>query len=160
MYQWWSKSYPSTKNVYVVQGGEAVLQCGFGSNRLVWRVYSGGDTNIVANDGLTIDDPEYSTFKNPSTGRYYRLHMLNVEVSNLKKNRCSGLVNGVNRIFFLKLDLLGMCNYILVIFKVRHILYFRWSFVNYEYNGVTRKVCRISRFRCRSMLKIMSFCYW
>ena len=118
---------------------------------MAWRVYSAGDTNIVANDGLTIDDSKYSTSKNPSTGLYYRLHILNVEVSELKKYRCSGLDNGVNQIFFLKLDLLGRCNCILVIFKVRHILYFSWSYLNYEYNGATRKVCSISRFPCCKM---------
>ena len=103
--------------VYVVQGGEAVLQCGFDSNRLSWRVYSGDDANLVANDGLTVDGSKYSVSKNPSTGLYYRLHILNVGVSDVEKYRCSGLDNGVSRAFYLKLDILGRCTDMLVIFN-------------------------------------------
>ena len=77
--------------------------------------------DIIASADVTIDDDKYSTSKNPSTGLYYRLHILNAGVSDVKKDRCQGLVNGVSRAFYLKLDLLGRCNYILIIFKVRNI---------------------------------------
>ena len=113
--------------VYVVQGGEAVLQCGFESSRLAWRVYNGDDANMVANDSLTIDVSKYSVSTNPSTGLYYRLHILNVGVSDLEKYRCSGLVNGVSRAFYLKLDILCRCTYMLVIFKVENKFYFSWE---------------------------------
>jgi hypothetical protein len=33
--------------VYVVQGGEAVLQCGFESNFLDWYVHNGGSVDII-----------------------------------------------------------------------------------------------------------------
>ena len=77
--------------------------------------------DIIASADATIDDDKYSTSKNPSTGLYYRLHILNVGVSDVKTYRCQGLVNGVSRAFYLKLDLLGRCNYIFIIFKVRSI---------------------------------------
>ena len=88
--------------------------------------------DIIASADVTIDDDKYSTSKNPSTGLYYRLHILNAGVSDVKKYRCQGLVNGVSRAFYLKLDLLGRCNYILVIFKVRSIFDNSWQFSNYE----------------------------
>ena len=113
--------------VYVVQGGEAVLQCVFESNRLSWRVFSGDDTNVVANAGLTIDDSKYSVYKDPLTGLYYRLHIKNVGVSDVKRYMCSGLDNGVSRAFYLKLDILGRCTDMLVIFKVEHTFYFSWE---------------------------------
>jgi hypothetical protein len=77
--------------------------------------------DIIASADATIDDDKYSTSKNPSTGLYYRLHILNVGVYDVKKYRCQGLVNGVSRAFYLKLDLLGRCSYIFIIFKVRSI---------------------------------------
>ena len=81
-------------------------------------MYDVGCVNIIANDDVTINDDKYSTSKNPSTGLYYRLYILTVGVSDLKQYRCEELVNGVSRIFYLKLDFLGRCNYMLVIVKV------------------------------------------
>ena len=94
--------------VYVVEGGEAVLQCGFESSRLVWCVYNGGGWNIIAAGGDTTENFKYSVSKNPSTGLYYRLHILNVGVSDLKKYRCERSVNGMIQIFYIELDLLGI----------------------------------------------------
>jgi hypothetical protein len=130
--------------VYVVQGGEAVLQCGFESNRLSWRVYSGDDANLVA-----IDGSKYSVSNNPSTGLNYRLHILNVGVSDLKKYRCSGLDNGVYRAFYLKLDILGRCTDMLVTSKVENKFYFRWEYnlyvsnrkSSYDINDVMLFIC-------------------
>jgi len=96
----------------VVQGREAVLQCGFESNELSWRVYDGGSVTTVAIDGDAIDDSKYSVSKNPSTGLYYRLRILNVGVSDLKKYRCQRLVNGFNQYFYIQLYILGGCSYI------------------------------------------------
>jgi hypothetical protein len=47
-----------------------------------------------------------------------QIDILNVEVSDVKKYRCDGIINGVRQIFYLQLDLIGRCNYILVIFNV------------------------------------------
>ena len=107
--------------VYVGQGGEAVLQCGFEDRRLLWQVYNGdGSTDPVAGGDTTIDSSKYSVSKNPLTELYYRLHILNVGMSDLKKYRCLTNVNGIIKNFYLKLDLLGTCtcNYTLVIFKM------------------------------------------
>jgi hypothetical protein len=46
--------------VYVVQGREAVLQCGFGSSKLSWRVYNGDNVNIIASGFDVIDSSKYS----------------------------------------------------------------------------------------------------
>ena len=105
-------------SVYVVEGGEAVLECGFESSSMSWDVYNGGSTVPLASDDDVIDNSKYSVSKNPSTGLYYRLHMRNVGVSDLKKYRCEGNVNGVIKNFFLQLILVGMYNYALFIFKV------------------------------------------
>ena len=70
-------------------------------------MYYGGSVRTVAIDGDAIDDSKYSVSRNALTGLYYRLHILNVGVSDLKKYRCEGLVNGMNQNFYLKLDLLG-----------------------------------------------------
>jgi hypothetical protein len=102
--------------VYVVKGGEAVLQCEFESNRLAWNVYNGGNVNIIASGNDINAKSKYKVSTNPA-GLYYRLHILNVGMSDVKKYRCNALVNGVNQEFFLKLDLLGRC-YIMVIFNV------------------------------------------
>jgi len=101
-----------------VEGGEAVLQCGFESSRLLWRVYTGGNEDSVANGADTIDNFKYSTSKNPSSGLYYRLHILNVGASDVKKYRCDGVVNEMIQSFYLQLILFGRCNYTSVIFKV------------------------------------------
>ena len=42
----------------------------------------------VAIDGDAIDDSKYLVSKNTLTGLYYRLHILNVGVSDLMKYRC------------------------------------------------------------------------
>ena len=57
----------------------------------------------VAIDGDAIDDSKYPVSKNTLTGLYYRLHILNVRVSQLKKHRCQGLVNGINQYFYIQL---------------------------------------------------------
>ena len=72
----------------------------------------------VAIDDDTIDDSNYSVSKNTLTGLYYRLHILNVGVSDLTKYKCQGLVNGVNQYFYTLLDILGRCSYTLIIRKV------------------------------------------
>ena len=79
--------------VYVVQGGEAVLQCGFDSNKMSWYIYNGVEWDIVAAGGDTVNGSKYAVSKNPSTGLYYRLHILNVGVSDGKKNRCEAVIN-------------------------------------------------------------------
>ena len=82
-------------------------------------MYDGGSVTTVAIDGDVIDDSKYSVSKNPSTGLYYRLRILNVEVSDIQKYKCQGLVNGVNQYFYIQLDVLGGCSYILIICQVR-----------------------------------------
>jgi hypothetical protein len=81
-------------------------------------VYNGGRWDIIASGVDTMDNSKYSTSKNPSTGLYYRLHILNVGMSDLKKHRCEALVNGGIQTFYLQLILLGRCNYTSVFFKV------------------------------------------
>ena len=82
-------------------------------------MYDGGSVTTVAIDGDAIDDSKYSVSKNPSTGLYYRLRILNVVVSDIQKYRCYGLVNGVYQYFYIQLDYLGGCSYILIICQVR-----------------------------------------
>jgi hypothetical protein len=48
--------------------------------------------DIIASADATVDDDKYLTSKNPSTRLYYRLHIWNVGVSDVKKHRCQGLV--------------------------------------------------------------------
>ena len=100
-------------------------------------MYDGGSVTTVAIDGDAIDDSKYSVSKNPSTGLYYRLRILNVEVSDIQKYNCQGLVNGVNQYFYIQLDFLGRYIYTLVIFIVRSIFYFSWRFGNYECDVAT-----------------------
>jgi len=69
----------------------------------------------VASGADTLDGSKYSVSKNPSTGLYYRLHILNVGVSDIKKYRCNGRIL---QHFYLKLDVLGRYNYTLVIANV------------------------------------------
>ena len=104
--------------VYVVQGREAVLQCGFESSSLTWYVHNGDTWNVIADRGDTVNESKYSTSRNPPTGLYYRLHILNVGVSDLKKYKCQGPVNERIQSFYLQLILIGRCKYILVIFKL------------------------------------------
>ena len=79
-------------------------------------MYDGGEWVRVASGAIIINEVKYSVSKNPSSGQYNRLHILNVRGSDAKKYRCSGVVNGQNKEFFLQLDLLGRYNYIFVIF--------------------------------------------
>ena len=73
--------------VYVVQGSDAVLQCGFDSI-LDWYVYNGSSVDIITSGADVVDNSKYLTSKKPSTGLYYKLHILNVGVSDIKKHRC------------------------------------------------------------------------
>ena len=82
-------------------------------------MYNGGIQKVIADGDDTINDSKYSTSKNPSSGLYYRLHILNVGVSDLKKYICETVVNGGIQYFYLQLIFLGRCNYILVIFKCK-----------------------------------------
>jgi hypothetical protein len=79
-------------------------------------VYDGGEWDRVAAGAITLNNDKYSVTRNPSTGQYNRLHILNVRGSDVTKYRCSGAVNGQNKEFYLQLDLLGKYNYIFVIF--------------------------------------------
>ena len=101
-----------------MQGGDAVLQCAFDSSTLNW--YVDGSVNIIASGGDTTDSSKYSVSTNPS-GLYYRLHILNVGVSDLKRYTCETSINGVLQQFYLQLNLIGRCNYTLDIFKVEDI---------------------------------------
>ena len=123
--------------VYVVEGGEAVLQCGFESSKLTWFVYNGVVWNIIASGSDVIDSSKYSVSNNPLTGLYYILHILNVGVSDLKKYRCETSVNGGIQNFYTKLDLLSRYIYTSVIFIVRNIFYFSWRFGNYKCDVAT-----------------------
>jgi hypothetical protein len=61
---------------------------------LVLPVYNGGSWDTIACDDVNINDTKYSVSKNPSTGLYYRLHLLNVGVSDVNMYICEGNVNG------------------------------------------------------------------
>lgn len=110
--------------MYVVQGDDAVLQCGLESSRLSWQVYNGDGWGIIASGGDVIDVSKYSIPKNPSTGLYYRLHILNVGVSDVKKYQCVAVINGMIQSFYLQMIIIGICYYILVVFKVGDIFFF------------------------------------
>ena len=105
--------------VYVVQGGDAVPQCGFENNGLGWHVYNDGGWAIIADRGDTIGDSTYSVSKKPPTGLY-------CIVSDVNMYRCVGNINGRIELFYLMLYFLGRCNYILGIFKVGQIIYSCW----------------------------------
>ena len=81
-------------------------------------IYNGVEWDIVAAGGDTVNGSKYAVSKNPSTGLYYRLHILNVGVSDVEKYRCEAGINGMILSFYLQLIILGRCTYILVIFKV------------------------------------------
>ena len=85
-------------------------------------MYNGGNVDRVA-IGSSAASSRYTTSKNPSTGLYYRLHILNVGESDLKKFRCGGIVNGVLQNFYLQLIFIGRCYYLLVTFKVGDIFF-------------------------------------
>ena len=99
-------------------------------------MYTGGIGITVAIGGEVLDNSKYSTSSNPLTGLYYRLHILNVVMSDLKKYRCEGNVNGVIQSFYLLLDLLGRCNYRFVIFMVGDFLLFVLKF-NFEVGSIS-----------------------
>ena len=82
-------------------------------------MYYGGIWSIIANEGDVTDSSKYSTSKNSSTGLYYRLHILDVKVSDIKKHRCEAVISGEIQTFFLQLILIGRCYCILVICKCR-----------------------------------------
>jgi hypothetical protein len=54
--------------VYVVEGREAVLQCGFESIELTWQVYNGGSVITVASGADTVDGSKHSVSKNKHIG--------------------------------------------------------------------------------------------
>jgi hypothetical protein len=87
-------------------------------------VYNGGSWYTVAIGGDVQDGSKYSVSTNPSTGLLYKLHILNVGASDLRKHRYQAAVNRVFQIFYLQLILLGRCYYKLVIVKVRNIFYY------------------------------------
>jgi hypothetical protein len=68
-----------------------------------------GDGWFKIADGGDINSSKYSTSKIPSTELYYKLHILNVGVSDVKKYRCEAVVNGGIQLFYLELDLIGRC---------------------------------------------------
>ena len=47
-------------------------------------MYDGGSVTTIAIDGDAIDDSKYLVSNNTLTGLYYRLHILNVGVSDVK----------------------------------------------------------------------------
>ena len=55
---------------------------------------------IIESGADVIDNSKYLTYKNPSTGQYYRLHILNVGVSDVKKYRCQAAINGMIQNFY------------------------------------------------------------
>ena len=86
-------------------------------------MYNGGSWDIIAYGGEVTDSSKYSVSTNPSTGLYYRLHILNVGESDLKKYICGGIVNGVLQSFYLQLIFIGRYYYLLVTFKVGDICF-------------------------------------
>ena len=78
-------------------------------------MYTGGSVITVACGADTVDGCKYSVSMNPSTGLYYRLHILNIGVSDIKKHICTA---SNFQDFYIKLDVLGRYNYSLVILKV------------------------------------------
>ena len=69
----------------------------------------------VASGADTVDGSKYSVSMNPSTGQYYRLHILNVGMSDIKQRRCKVRIF---QDFCIKLNVLGRYNYSLVILKM------------------------------------------
>ena len=78
-------------------------------------MHNGNDVDIIAVDDDTIDDSIYSVSKNPPlTELYYRLHILNVGVSDIKKNTCEVVINRVIQMFYLQLIIIGRCNLLII----------------------------------------------
>ena len=91
-------------------------------------MYNDGRWNIIA-VALDIADI-YKSKCNVSTnsaGLYYRLHILNVGVSDVQKYKCEAVRGGKIQNFFLKLDLLGRCNPMVIFNVVKHRLYDCWK---------------------------------
>jgi hypothetical protein len=78
-------------------------------------VYNGGSVITVASGADTIDCSKYSVSRTPSTGQYYRLHILNVGVSDIEKHRCQA---SIFQNFYIQLDILGRYTYSFFILKV------------------------------------------
>ena len=77
-------------------------------------MHNGNDVDIIAADGDTVDDSKYTVSKNPPlTGLYYRLHILNVGVSDIKKYKCEADVNMI-QMFYLQLINIGRCNLLII----------------------------------------------
>ena len=93
---------------------------------MTWQVYNGDRLITVANGGDVSDGSKYSVSTNPSTGLYYRLHILTVGVSDVKEYRCEAVFNGAIRYFYFQLIFIGRCNYILVIIKLGTSFIFSW----------------------------------
>ena len=74
-------------------------------------MYNGVEWDIVASRASLINDSKYNVSKNPSTGLYYRLHILKVGVSDAKKYKCEEIVVNSKQEFYLQLILIGRCNY-------------------------------------------------
>jgi hypothetical protein len=55
-------------------------------------MYTIAGLDRVASASLTINNSKYSVSRNPSTELYYRLHILNVGISDVKKHRCDEIV--------------------------------------------------------------------
>ena len=72
-------------------------------------MYNGVISNPVASGNAVSNSSKYNVSKIPSTGLYYRLHILKVGVSDLKVYGCEAVINGVVQYFYLQLDLLGRC---------------------------------------------------
>jgi hypothetical protein len=66
-----------------------------------WYIYNGVEWDIVAAGGDTVNGSKYAVSKNPSTGLYYRLHILNVGVSDVRKHRCQGLIRRKNYFIYI-----------------------------------------------------------
>ena len=89
-------------------------------------MYNDGSWNTIAIAFDIADKSKYNVSTN-SAGLYYRLHILNVGVSDVKKYRREAVVNGVIQNFYLKLDLLGRCNPMVIFNVVKHRLYDCWK---------------------------------
>jgi hypothetical protein len=63
--------------------------------------------NVIASGNDINDKSKYSVYTNPSTGLYYRLHILNVRLSDLRTYVCQAVANGVVQYFYLQLILIG-----------------------------------------------------
>ncbi|VDI14605.1 Hypothetical predicted protein, partial [Mytilus galloprovincialis] len=90
--------------LFIKQGEEAVLQCLYESDQLLWdarkNVNIGRTTIAVGKD--TVNGTKYKVSPKPSTVVYYRLHVLNVQPGDELIYRC---VAGVNKKHFIQLNL-------------------------------------------------------